>query len=240
MEEIVRQYDSLMGQERWKEAEALLVYCRDAAAHRGDRALELSACAELMGFYRMRSIREGFDAAWERSQELLAELDAADASRGSILIGGATGLVAFDRAEEALPVYQKAYGCYLRALRPDDYRFAALFNNLSSALIRCGRYDQAEEHMKMALDVLEKHPHHPDLGTTWVNLAQLYARMDPDGERVRACLDRAAEIFDDPEMVWDGYYAHTLQKCAGAFADFGYDAEARDLRERAALIYEGT
>jgi hypothetical protein len=48
------------------------------------------------------------------------------------------------------------------------------------------------------------------------------------------------DVFDDPQTVWDGYYAHTVRKCAGAFRDLGYAAEGRELEERAALIYEGT
>ena len=240
MEEIVRELDRLMGQREYKKAEALLVYCREAAVQNGDEAAELSVCNELMGFYRMRSMEEGFRLAWQRTQELLSELDVGDLSRGTILISGATGLAAFGRAREAVPIYQKAYGCYLRRLDAGDYRFAALFNNLSASLADCGEFSQAEEHIRMAISVLEKLGHHPDLGTSYVNLAQLYARQDREDERVNECLDKAMACFDDPEMRWDGYYAHTAQKCAGAFAALGRQADADELEERAEMIYEGT
>ena len=240
MDEIVKKADQLMGQNRWKEAEALLVYCREAAARKGDKALELSLCSELLGFYRMRGIREGFDAVFARTLELLEALDVALPSRGTILINAATGLVSFGEAEKALPYYQEAYGCYLRSLKPEDYRYAALFNNMAAAFQRCGAFDRAEEHIRMAIGVLEKRPHHPDLATSYVNLAQLYAEQNPADPRIGECLDAAMAALDDPEMIWDGYYAHTARKCAGGFAALGQTDRGTELEERAALLYEGT
>ena len=240
MDEITRKADELMGQNRWKEAEALFVYCKDAAARKGDKALELSLCSELLGFYRMRAIREGFDAAFARTMELLEELDVSLSSRGTILVNAATGLVSFGEAEKALPYYQEAYGCFLRSLPAQDFRFAALFNNMAAAFQRCGAFDRAEEHIRMAIGVLEKRPHHPDVATSYVNLAQLYAAQDGTDPRIGECLDRAMEALDDPEMIWDGYYAHTARKCAGGFAALGQPDRGAELEERAALLYEGT
>ena len=240
LEEIARKTDELMGARQWEEAEALLLYSREAAARKGNRALELSLCSELMGFYRMRGCREGFFPVWERTLELLDEVRPAQPSRGTILINGATGLVAFGEAETALPYYQEAWGCYLRSLGADDLRFAALFNNMAAAFESRGAFDRAEEHIRMALSVLEKHPHHPDVATSYVNLAQLYARRDPADHRVGECLDAAMAALDDPETVWDGYYAHTARKCAGGFDDLGQRDRGNELRERADILYEGT
>ena len=57
MDEIVKKADQLMGQNRWKEAEALLVYCREAAARKGDKA----AAGTLLG-----KIQEG-KAVWQEA-----------------------------------------------------------------------------------------------------------------------------------------------------------------------------
>ena len=48
------------------------------------------------------------------------------------------------------------------------------------------------------------------------------------------------KTLDDPEMIWDGYYAHTARKCAGGFAARGQTDRGTELEERAALLYEGT
>lgn len=239
MEAFIQELDSLMGQARWDEAEALLLLYKSRATARGDRQTELSLCNELVGFYRQRQKENGFAPHWQRCQQLLEELNVRGVSRGTILINGATALVSFGKAEEALPFYQEAFGCYLRGLSPEDERFAALFNNMASAFQACGAYERAEEHMKMAMDVLEKKPHHVDVATTWVNLAQLYARWQRPAD-VSAALDRAMERFDDPEVLWNDYYAHTCRKCAGAFAALGQPLRERELLERADMVYEGT
>lgn len=239
MEAFIHQLDTLMGQERWDEAEALLLLYQARAREKGDGKTELSLCSELLGFYRQRGQEQGFSSVWERTLALLEELGVGGVSRGTILINGATALVAFGRAEEALPLYQEAFGCYLRGLSPEDERFAALFNNMAAAFQASGAWERAEEHMRMALDVLEKKPHHVDVATTWVNLAQLYARWGRE-EEVHTALERAMERFDDPELIWDGYYAHTCRKCAGAFGALGQAERERELLERAEIVYEGT
>ena len=92
----------------------------------------------------------------------------------------------------------------------------------------------------MAVGVLEKHPHHPDVATSYVHLAQLCAERDGADPRIGECLDAAMAALDDPEMIWNGYYAHTARKCAGGFAALGQGEWAAELEERAVLLYEGT
>ena len=161
-------------------------------------------------------------------------------TRGTILVNGATGLVAFGRAEDALPLYRQAEGLLRASLPRGDFRLAALYNNLSSAYSALGRYRQAEECLFSALDELCRSPFHPDVATSYVNLAQLYASGDPGDPRIGDCLERAIAWLDQPEMVWNEYYAHTARKCAGGFETLGRTKEAAELRERAELIYAGT
>ena len=139
-----------------------------------------------------------------------------------------------------MPLYREAGDCFRRSLPAHDFRFAALFNNMAAAFQCCGDFDRAEEHIRMAIGVLEKHPHHPDMATSYVNLAQLFAEQDAADPRIGECPDKAMETLDDPEMVWDGYYAHTVRKCAGGFAALGRPDLGAELEERAALLYEGT
>lgn len=239
MEAFIQQLDSLMGRARWDEAEALLLLYKARAKQRSDRNTELSLCNELVGFYRQRQKQEGFAREWDRCLALLDELNIRDVSRGTILLNGATALVSFGRAEEALPLYREACACYTRGLDREDERFAALYNNMASAHQASGAYDRAEEYMRMALELLLKKPHHVDVATTWVNLAQLYAAWGRATD-VLTSLDRAMERFDDPEVLWNDYYAHTCRKCAGAFAALGQPDRERELLERADMVYEGT
>ena len=238
MRELTGKLDELVGRGLWDDAERLLVSARDRANGRRDDALVLSLENELMGLYRMSGREEGFLSAAENVYDLLKTVRIDRRTRGTILINAATGLAAFSRPEEALPLYREAETLYNAVLDPGDALFAALCNNMSAAYRALGDLGSAEACLQRAEKILMGIPHHPDLATTRVNLAQIFALGDDGTQRVREALDRAWEAFDDPETVWDGYYAHTAVKCAGAFEDLGQPDRAEELRERAELIYE--
>ena len=212
MEEFTKELDALTAAGEWDRAEALLTGRLDRAAGSGNTARELSLCSELLGFYRMRNDPEGFSRIFSRTMVLLETASMPRATRGTILVNAATGLVAFGRAEEALGLYKQAETLLRAALPRGDFRLAALCNNLSSADSALGR----------------------------VNLAQLYASEDPGDPRIGDCLQQALAWLDQPEMTWNEYYAHTARKCAGGFEALGRRDEAAELRERAELIYAGT
>ena len=98
----------------------------------------------------------------------------------------------------------------------------------------------AAGYMLRALENQKKRPGDLDLAVTYVNLAQHYAAQDENDARIAACLDKAMERMDSPDAVWEYYYAHTARKIAPALEALGRADAARDLRERADIIYEGT
>ena len=53
-------------------------------------------------------------------------------------------------------------------------------------------------------------------------------------------LFRSVRVVVFPDAVWEYYYAHTARKIAPALEALGRADAARDLRERADIIYEGT
>ena len=238
MQELTGKLNDLVGRGRWDEAILLLRSARDRAVERHDDALTLSIENELMGIFRMSGREDGFLSAAENAMELLKTVRVDRRTRGTILINAATGLAAFSRAEEALPLYRDAEALFNAVLNPGDVLFAALYNNMSAAFRVMGDPDSAGAYLLRAEKILESTPHHPDLATTWINIAQVFALSDNSEDRVLGALERAWEVFDDPEAIWDGYYAHTALKCAGAFEDFGQTERAAELRERADLIYE--
>lgn len=240
MDELAAQVDVLVGQMDYAGAEKLLLSRLEEAHREGWPGIELSICSELMGFYRQRSDKTGYYSARDRAFALMDTIRMEPAAKGTILVNAATGMTAFGDGAGALEIYRKAEILYRRALSGADHRLASLYNNMAFAYAGTGNRLQAERYIRMAMDVLAGLPHHPDMGTSWLNLAQLYAGSDPDDPRIEKCLDSAMECLDDPETVWDGYYAHTVRKCARGFAELGRKAEADDLEERAEIIYAGT
>lgn len=239
MQELAGQVDGRMARGDWTGAEALLRRHRAGAAADGDEARELALCSEQMGLYRQWGREPEFREALERALALLERARPDPVSRGTIRINAATGLAAFGESGRALALFREAWDDYRGRLEPGDRRLAALFNNMAAAYQQAGDLGQAEESMRRALAVLERGPRSPDAATTWVNLAQLQAARPGGAGAAAECLERAMECLDDPELVWDGYYAHTARKCAGAFAGLGRADLARELEERAAILVEG-
>ncbi|MBR6208345.1 MAG: tetratricopeptide repeat protein [Oscillospiraceae bacterium] len=240
MEEIAARLDALMARRDYDAAQALLLGAQEKAARAGDLSLELSLCSELLGFARISGREAVFTPVLARTRELLERVPISQRSRGTVLINAATALSAFHRGKEALPLYEQAERSLHQALPPFDRAFAALYNNAAACLESLGDRAGAEREYRRALAVLERYPFDPDRAVSYVNLAQLYFGQDPADSRAEACLAQAMEVFNDPQLLWDGYYAHTAAKCAPAFADMGREDLARELEERAEIIYEGT
>ena len=238
MDELTKTVDALMAAHRWEEAETLLTARMADAAAAGNAAGELSLCSELLGLYRMRGDPRFFSIR-ERTDTLLESVSMSRQTRGTILVNEATGLAAFGRPEEALDVYKQAEVLLRASLPRGDFRLAALYNNMSAAWSALKRWPEAESCLLQALEILRLTPFHPDVATSCLNLAQLYAASSAEDERIGKYLDRAMEWLDQPEMVWDAYYAHTAEKCAGGFAALGRPQEAAELLERAEWINAG-
>ena len=240
MDNIAAKADDCMGRGDWDGAERVFRAALDEAEATGDKRAALSLCSELMGFYRQRGDAGKFYPVLGRCMELLDVVRPGAAARGTILINAATALAAFGEAGRALPLFREAEGLYAAAPETGDPRLAALYNNMAAALDALRRPDEAERYMLRALDIQKRRPGDLDLAVTYVNLAQHYAAQNGADARVGACLDKAMERMDSPDAVWEYYYAHTARKIAPAFEAFGRIGEAKDLRERADIIYAGT
>lgn len=240
--EIISGCDRLFNMNKSRELGEYLRYWRRRAAELGDEKGELSVLNELMGHYRMMrdenravaAVRDGFD--------LIGRLGiSGSVSAGTIFINGATALQSFGMSKEALTYYRMAEQCFTANLAPDDVLFAGLFNNMASACIDEGMFQQAREYYMRALETLRTAGKLMDLAVTYVNLAQLYDALDPeDEERIGQNLDAALACLDAPEAERDGYYAHTCLKCAPAFGYFGRFMDEAELEKRAEEYYERT
>lgn len=240
MDTIARRADDLMGRGDWDGAEHVLRAALNAAESAGEKSTALSLCSELMGFYRQRGMAEKFYTVFDRCEELLRTVRPGALARGTILINAATALSSFGEAERALPLFREAEELYTAALDASHPRLAALWNNMAAALDALGRSDEAERYMLRSLAQQKNRPDDLDAAVTYVNLAQHYAARDERDERIAVCLDGAMERMDSPDVVWGYYYAHTARKIAPALEALGRAAAARELRERADIIYEGT
>ena len=133
-EDVIRDFDRLLGQDRSREAEEFLYGWLKKAGELADWRGELTLQNELMGFHRssgkealgLQAVREGIQLIQDHGMEETL-------TAGTTFLNAATTLKAFGRAEEAIPWYERAEKLYNRLLGEGDYRFAGLCNNLALA-----------------------------------------------------------------------------------------------------------
>jgi hypothetical protein len=104
-----------------------------------------------------------------------------------------------------------------------------------------GDIPAAERYFKLALKLIAALPQsHNDMAVTYCNMAEMYAKLDLEDERIYDCMEKAWDCLNWPELVRDGYHAFTISKCAPSFDYFGYFLYAKELKERAESIYAGS
>ena len=242
VDRIIRKLDGLFDKNDMDEAGRLLEHWQKEAVALRDRRGELAITSELIGYFRKTGAREKALACVERGVELVDALGLSESVSGAtILLNAATTLKAFDLAKDALPLYDRAEAVYEKALAPDDARRGGFLNNKALALSDLGQFEQAESCFLRAVEIMRKVKNgEPDLAVTYVNLAHLYEDwLEEPEQKIRACLDRALELLDRPEVPRNGYYAFVCNKCAPSFGYFGYFLADKDLKQRAESIYAG-
>ncbi len=236
--DVIAECDRLFGAEDMASLGDHLRFWRKKAHACGDRKSELSLLSEMMGYYRMTDDPERGIPVVRDGLTLLAELHLGNTvSSGTILLNAATALKAFGKTQEALTYYAAAFRCYGQSLDPADWRFAGLFNNMAAAYLDNGEVRHAEVYYEKALEILKLCNNFTDRAVTYVNLAQLYHRCDPEDPRIEQNLVSAMACFDDPAVVRDSYYAHSCRKVASAFGYLGFFMDEAELNRRADAIY---
>ncbi|HBK02216.1 MAG TPA: hypothetical protein DDY77_04215, partial [Clostridiales bacterium] len=117
--------------------------------------------------------------------------------------------------------------------------YAALLNNCGSALSELRRFDEAENLMKKAIEILkEDGTHDGEIAVSLINLAHLYYdRDDTSQKEVEKLLDEAWEYINSPRQPHDANYAFILSKCAPSLKYFHRFDEAEAITAVANEIY---
>ena len=221
-----------------------LTYWLEEASATKNTRLELPLRNELMGLYRREGRGEEAVAA---AREALTRLDAtglrATVAGGTTLLNAATVFSAFDRAEEAIPLFCEAEAIYERELPPGDGRLGGLYNNMGTVLSSLGRYREAKTAYRRALTVMEGIADSaPEQAVTYLNMADcLYAELGAvEAEEQVLTLLTTARALLDGHGTPNAHYAFVCEKCAPVFGFYGQFAYEATLRERAGRIYAGT
>lgn len=196
--EVISELDRLLDMDLPGEAKKRLEAWQKRARELGDWGGELTVCNELMGLTRSTGDRRAGLAAAERGLFLVSLHGMEETvTAGTTFINAGTTLKAFGKCQEGLPLYEKAERVYRANLRPDDYRFAGLYNNMALALGELGEFQRAKERYQKALETLEELPGAElEISVTLVNLACLYRDWQNEEGRGR---DRGTEPAEAKE-----------------------------------------
>ena len=244
LERIIGKYDEYMGEKDYEGARRHLNYWLEEGQILNDRKGMFSIHNEFLGFSRMTGDREGAYSHIAPALGLLKGLGMEDSiSAATCYINIATVYDAFGEPEKSEEYFNKARRIYEEHLQDDDARLGGLYNNMALSMNDTGRFDEAIELYRKAIEVMGRREDGKlEQAISYLNMAN--AIVDRDGadaseEEVYGCLDRAAELFDDPSVPRNSYYAYVCEKSTGTFEFYGWTAYAAELTERARKIYEG-
>lgn len=241
---VIEKLDEYLGRNDYDSAERHLKYWLDEATSLNDGRGKLTVLNELIGLYRKTSKENEALLSAKSTLELAENLGLQGSIvMGTTLVNAATAYKAFDKAAEALTLYQNAKIIYEAQLESDDNRLGGLYNNMALAVMETGDYDKAEELFNKAISVMERvRDGELEIAVTYCNLADLaVARngIENSEQEITALLERAEELLNTATLPRNGYYAFVCEKCAPTFGYYGWFAFENELNNRAVRIYEG-
>ena len=153
---VLDKLDEYFSRNDYNGAENHLLYWLGEARSVGDKRSALLFLNELAGLYRKVSKEENAIKTVQSLLSLIEDMGIEEnVGAGTSYINCATVYKAFGRAEEALPLFEKARSVYEKGLSADDKRFGGLFNNMALALVDLQRFDEAYELYEKAVSVMK-------------------------------------------------------------------------------------
>lgn len=239
---VLDKLDEYFSRNDYTSAERHLLYWKNEARTVNDNRCQLLFLNELAGLYRKLAKENDAIQTVKELLDLIALMGIENnIGAGTTYINCATVYKAFGKADEALPLFEKAKAVYEKELNHDDKRFGGLYNNMALALVDLERYKEAYELYEQAISVMRTvDDGELEVAITYLNIASAkeneLGAVECEAE-VSSYIEKAMEIFDKHEKR-DGYYAFVCEKCASVFGYFGYFLYEKDLLKRARDIYE--
>ena len=241
VDRILSKLDEHLHKNDYISAERHLTYWLSEAVAGGDARTELLVRNELMGLYRKLGCENEAIAAANSAMEKIEAMGIGDqVGAATSFLNCATVYKAFGRADEAIPIFERARAVYEKELDPSDERLGGLYNNMALALVDLGRFSEANELYRRAISVMEKaEGGAPEVAITYLNMASAaeaeYGLEEADGT-IQKYLDVAEELLEG-HTERDGNYAFVCEKCASVFDYYGRFVYATELAKRAERIY---
>lgn len=194
-----------------KKAEEFVLEWMEKSQKEGNIPAILAIANELGGIYRVTSrFEEGRNAYSIAVQAIkLLKLENTE-QHGTTLLNLASVYAASKNNGEALKLYEQAAEIYEKAGLSNDYRLAALYNNISHVYDELKELDKAQLNAEKSLRIIETLPEFPiEMATTYTSLACIYLKQKRYNEAERN-LFTAEQIFKNQQGKPNPHYAATL------------------------------
>ena len=221
----------------WPGVERHLKYwLAEAEANRDERG-QLMLHNELMGYYRKQGKKDEAFAQAEKAVSLVEKLGMEDTvTAGTTWVNAGTVREAFGDAVGGLAFFEQARANYEKNLPEGDGRLGGLYNNMALSLAVCGRYEEAMEMFRRAIDVMKKQDNGElEQAITWLNMADAAEAAE---DAVEEYLETAESLLNTESLPRNGYYAFVCEKCAPVFGHYGWFAAEAELKRRAEEIHD--
>ena len=180
----------------------------------GNVAYQLAVLNEQVGYYRsLGRFAQSLTAA-EQAMVIISAPDFTDGTTAATtMLNVATALRASGNIDDAMDMYEKVCEVYVKHLEENDPRLAALYNNMSQALMAGGNREAALNYLHKSLAILASSPEHrPELATTHSNIAVLYIALN-NNQAAETHLQAAMSIFESLDYD-DAHYPAALAAMA--------------------------
>ena len=207
--------DSISGEDGGRKTEEFLKDKIKEAGDEGDLSSELTLVNELIGFLRYMGKFTDAQAVIGDARRLCEDMGiTGTVSHATTLLNIATLERAMGRHEESLKDYEQVQDIYDRVLAPDDYLYAALYNNMSLLYQETGDHEKSALCLKKAIPIISNYDDKRiEQAISRTNLAQtclMLGRLD----EAEAELISAEDIFEK-----DGGNEFHYPGCLNAIAD---------------------
>ena len=192
-----------------------LIKSHNMARDNMDINILLASDNELIGCYRSLG---DYDTSLKYADEALTILEKVGLKDtihyATTLLNTATALRGKKAYEESLKKYEYALDIFKNELSPYDYRFASLYNNMSTVYENMGDYESAKENLVKAANIISADKEsYVELATTFVNIGQICFVMSDDnvGDEY---IEKAKKLFEDNNATSDYHYSGVLAAVA--------------------------
>lgn len=229
----IENLDKLYEEKRLNEVEPFFNESLVQAVAEKDDSAQFTILNEMMGFFRDTSQYDKSIKACHQCIDLMKHMgiegtvDYATSLQNIANAHRAAGLL-----QESLDFYEEVFQIYEKNIPAGDYRLASLNNNIALLYQEMGDFEKAVEHLKKALDIIQKiEGTEIEVATTYSNLAASLLELNQINEAVEY-LEKALTIYRK-DKVKNFHYSAALSAMAAAQCKLGEYEKAVPLYEEA-------